>query len=624
LSRNHYTRIQSNSIDVNADEENLALENVKRIGKKKMALKDFFIVKDRLLMRCNSLSSAAKTMILSVIEVIRSKSADNIPPELLVEVLLTETSFMAADASLDKFSYFGIEDFKEVALRIHEACSRIADEHSHVNTRSIIGTLSRRWLVHGDSVTQKNYLNESQQKGINPKGEGNFVKEEDSNEFVMDLSNFGYGRGMWSDDIGFSVQDSEKKLSAGEEPFGLKAKGSAREQLEYENARASLRIAFVLSFAHHHSDHSSIDSKFTNDEDQSKENRQSHDNISSLLLTRGIKTNSSQKDGTEYARQLLEVAFASASRTQLSTGDIFFTDTKTITFAMRHRALRTVLILCPNEVIRSVIRDKEYFLAFGNEEISFAYHLERCKVASYAAMEIEDMGLPVPHSELAQLSSMNFSSYARALWRHHAESGNVSEFRGRLLGLLIDLCTAQGRQIDDAPLVISLLNEIVRHRKLPRTALRAIERIFDSESAAFRLQELRSASEHLDGEKIISRILIITAQSLLDELKRNLNPTDGSKAQFNFEDNECHDVLNRLTKVVLRLSSVGVKRISLSTFATELCSAISLLSFSRPNLASSLLNLVIQLSQRVGIEEGQQTLLSKINVIESSLRISQK
>jgi hypothetical protein len=263
-------------------------------------------------------------------------------------------------------------------------------------------------------------------------------------------------------------------------------------------------------------------------------------------------------------------------------------------------------------------------LAFGNEEISFAYHLERCKVASYAAMEIEDMGLPVPHSELAQLSSMNFSSYARALWRHHAESGNVSEFRGRLLGLLIDLCTAQGRQIDDAPLVISLLNEIVRHRKLPRTALRAIERIFDSESAAFRLQELRSASEHLDGEKIISRILIITAQSLLDELKRNLNPTDGSKAQFNFEDNECHDVLNRLTKVVLRLSSVGVKRISLSTFATELCSAISLLSFSRPNLASSLLNLVIQLSQRVGIEEGQQTLLSKINVIESSLRISQK
>jgi hypothetical protein len=297
LSRNHYTRIQSNSIDVNADEENLALENVKRIGKKKMALKDFFIVKDRLLMRCNSLSSAAKTMILSVIEVIRSKSADNIPPELLVEVLLTETSFMAADASLDKFSYFGIEDFKEVALRIHEACSRIADEHSHVNTRSIIGTLSRRWLVHGDSVTQKNYLNEC------------------------------------------------------EEPFGLKAKGSAREQLEYENARASLRIAFVLSFAHHHSDHSSIDSKFTNDEDQSKENRQSHDNISSLLLTRGIKTNSSQKDGTEYARQLLEVAFASASRTQLSTGDIFFTDTKTITFAMRHRALRTVLILCPNEVI---------------------------------------------------------------------------------------------------------------------------------------------------------------------------------------------------------------------------------------------------------------------------------
>ena len=66
-------------------------------------------------------------MILSVIEVIRSKSADNIPPELLVEVLLTETSSMTADASLDKFRDFGIEDFKEVAFRIHDACSRISN-----------------------------------------------------------------------------------------------------------------------------------------------------------------------------------------------------------------------------------------------------------------------------------------------------------------------------------------------------------------------------------------------------------------------------------------------------------------------------------------------------------------
>lgn len=618
------SRIQSNSIDVNANEEKLALESVKRIGKMMMALKDFFTVKERLLMRCTSLSPAAKSMILSVLDVTQSKCADNTPPELLVEVLLAETSFMAADASLDKYNDFGIEDFKEVAMRIHDACSRIADEHSHVNTRSIIGILSRRWLVHGDSVTQKNYLNGSQQMGSNPKSEGNIAKEEDSNEFIMDLSNFGHGKGMWSDDIGFSMQDSEKKLSAGEEPFGIKAKGSARELLDYENARASLRIAFVLSFAHHHSDLRSLGSKFTNDEDQSKENHQSHENISTLILTRGIKTKSSQKDGTEYARQLLEVAFTSACRTQLSSGDIFFSDTKTITFAMRHRALRTALILCPNEVIRSVIRDKEYFSALGNEETSFAYHLERCKIASYAAMEIEEMGLPVPHSELVQLSSMNFSSYARALWRHHAESGNVSEFRGRLLGLLIDLCTAQGRQIDDAPLVVSLLNEIVKHRKLPRTTLRAIETIFDSESAAFHLQEIRSASEHLDGEKIVSKALIITAKSLLDELKRNLNFVEGSKIQVNFEDNECYDVLSRLTKLVLKLSSLGVKRISLFTFATELCSIISLLSVPRPNLASWLLSLAIQLSHRVSIEEGQQTLLSKIHDIESSLRNTQK
>jgi hypothetical protein len=59
------SRIQCNSNDVTADEEKLTLENVKRIGKKMMALKDFFIAKDRLLIRCNSLSSSAKTMIFS-------------------------------------------------------------------------------------------------------------------------------------------------------------------------------------------------------------------------------------------------------------------------------------------------------------------------------------------------------------------------------------------------------------------------------------------------------------------------------------------------------------------------------------------------------------------------------
>mmetsp|Transcript_41552 Transcript_41552/g.61513 ORF Transcript_41552/g.61513 Transcript_41552/m.61513 type:complete len:268 (+) Transcript_41552:3-806(+) len=100
--------------------------------------------------------------------------------------------------------------------------------------------------------------------------------------------------------------------------------------------------------------------------------------------------------------------------------------------------------------------------------------LNQCAFGSFVAKEIEDMGLPLPHSDLIQLSTMNFSSYARSLWRHHRHVDNNGS-RGRLLVLLAEMATKDNR-IHDQDLVSSLLREMIR-LNLTRTLLTTCERL---------------------------------------------------------------------------------------------------------------------------------------------------
>ena len=583
------------------------------------ALEDVLMVKEVLLQPDpQNLPASVTSMLESIVDIVRTKymSEVYIPPESLVELLFVEASFVAADASLDKFQHFSMHDFRQVASRIHEACFRLAEEHSHVNPRSIVKTLSRRWLVHGDSDISKSTEIDSTEKS-HPRKNDQAFEEDDTRDFVMDLNSFVHGKEMWSDDIGFSDQSSslDKKLSVGEEPHGLKARGSTRERVEYENARACLRIAFVLSFAQHYFDLSTRSSVAEADEEHSKENRPSNDRNSTLLLrsetqkaSRANFTKQSDKtshSATEHARELLQIAFTDVSGRTQSPEKLFLQDSKTITFAMRHRALRTAVILCPNDVLHAVVMEKEYIPELDTNAI--ASHFERCKIASYVAMEIEDMGLPLPHSDLAQLSMMHFSSYARALWRYHGESDCLG-YRGRLLHLLIDLCT-QGQSIDDAPLVVNVINEI-KKRKLPRTMLSAIERIVDCELAALRVHVIKNVASD-DGEKILAQSLTFTAQGIIEELKQSLNST--------LDENECYDMLRRLTKVTLILTGLGMTRINLSLFASELCSTASVLSSMKPKLARRILRLAFQSARRVSTEEERNVLLSMLHDIEVSL-----
>jgi len=143
----------------------------------------------------------------------------------------------------------------------------------------------------------------------------------------------------------------------------------------------------------------------------------------------------------------------------------------TLTFTMRHRALRAASVLCPQNTLDAVVETEGYF----EGEL---FTLAKCCFGSFLAMEIEQMGLPLPHSDIVQLSTMHYPSYARALWRSHGNS-ECKGFKGRLLFLLLELSLDDDSKITDPSLVISICKQI-RQLTLPRTLLCACETLMRS------------------------------------------------------------------------------------------------------------------------------------------------
>jgi len=179
---------------------------------------------------------------------------------------------------------------------------------------------------------------------------------------------------------------------------------------------------------------------------------------------------------------------------------------KIATFAMRHRALRAAAFLCPQEALEKVI-DQDGLITTDSSMLEFS--LRDCTFAAFIAKEIEEMGLPLPHSDLRQLSIMHFASYARTLWRHHRD-GYRNGQKGRLLILLLEM----GLRNDpvDANFVQSLLLEMVQ-TKLPRTLLAACERLIAYEDSK------RSFDHASVGNTLITAFNVI-AELMLSELSR--------------------------------------------------------------------------------------------------------
>jgi hypothetical protein len=147
--------------------------------------------------------------------------------------------------------------------------------------------------------------------------------------------------------------------------------------------------------------------------------------------------------------------------------ELLHTKQNALSFAMRHRALQVATILCPQEVITRVVVEETYSSDFGDA------HMNKCAFGSFFAMKIKSMGLPLPHSDLLQVSAMHFSSYTHTIWRNHGTRSSSYGFSGRLHSLLLELRVNQHDMIDWELLVL-ILNKL-EQLELPRSLLLACE-----------------------------------------------------------------------------------------------------------------------------------------------------
>jgi hypothetical protein len=335
----------------------------------------------------------------------------------------------------------------------------LANRYSHVNVGKFARSLTRQWLVHGDDSDGSSLANLSDAKGeeiehskqaesrveMKPGGDDS----EDTSEFFMDIGSISSGIQTWSSDS--NNDDNNGKIISAEEASAISL-SSQRELSDHLCSRVALRISFLICFAenyHHHIESS-----------PEKGDENVHINIlpkkQNLNAKRQLAEKSSQTAtffegdlALQHARELLGVVFARHGSTVASTCGFLFDESsafddsivhsvppngvevlhakrKALSFAMRHRALRVATILCPQEVIARVVVEETYSSDFGDA------HMNKCAFGSFVAMEIEAMGLPLPHSDLLQLSAMHFSSYARTIWRNHGFKSSSRGFSGSL------------------------------------------------------------------------------------------------------------------------------------------------------------------------------------------------
>jgi len=585
-----------------AKSERLALDAVKRIGEMKSALADRIKVEGILSEGYSpslGVSSHVRSILSGLVDQVQEKQAENelLSPEEFVERLLLESSSMTSEAVVSDSTYFTMEDFRQVAISVHKAISSLADGHSHVHVGDVARRMARRWLVHGDAAktisnedekTSKKVVSSSSDKPDEEKStpstpSRNIIssESEETEDFVMNLNDLGADGDIWSDDVGSTKATSSSSSSSGtgvivadEEPSALTGDGCAREEMEQSNVKVSLRVAFVMSYAEgYHKRESSGD-----DDDSTGHTASSHSRTtrrtpltsSKLNRTFTTKAKSGPSGGgnkgdavIDHARELLGIAFAKKSAGDGGSGgmpplsemspsmrnasmtmsieesaaakEMVSQDGKVHSFAMRYRALRVASILCPHEALDIVIRSEGY----GGEQ---SVDMEKCAFASFFAMEAEAMGLAIPSSDLVHLSTMSFSSYARALWRNHGHNA-----RGRLLLLLVELClrdSASNKQNSiDGAFLVSLISELSQ-QQLPRSLLTSLELVASSKVAAASITSLNN------GEETLHEAVQRTAVLILQDLKSSQKATTGNSESRKDRTDACINTIQRLCSVV--------------------------------------------------------------------------
>ena len=549
-----------------AEEERLALERVKRVDASRAGLSDRILV-DEILKRHASTSKTVKKLYKTIIDKVhrRAQLEANYCPEHLVQALLIEGSLTAAVASLDDADEFATHHFRLLALMVHDACKSLSNRYSHVNVGKCARLLTRKWLVHGDEQSEEGFtaaeLNNDDENirctdvvgedptKSEPNSNGN--EQEDTSDFVMDMGMM--STGTWSVNNNYTSGMDKGGIASANE-FSALSPSSLRESSDHHCGRVALRIAFLICFAEDYHSHSksSPGKGNANEDDNASVNRQGTMRQKRKL----VKKSCFEGDlALQHSRELLGIVFARQGSTIASTYHFLFDDSsaydlsilstlpedttkdeyggksKALSFAMRHRALRVATILCPQTVIARVVVEEMYSSDVDED------HMNKFAFASFIAMEIEAMGLPLPHSDLVQLSAIHFPSFARTIWRNHGNSSSSIGFSGRLHLLLLELVVYHHDNID-WELFMLIFSELER-LELPRSLLLACECALQSRAIA-----LAASQERNDVLQIIESATKKVAELVVHEVKANID------AAVDVDVQGCVSTLHRLTSMI--------------------------------------------------------------------------
>ena len=546
------------SLGNRSDEERDALERVQQIDAARAGLSDKILVEE--VLSRHDANTKMKSLYNDLLRKVHTTISGNVKysPELLVRELLVHGSLTAALSALDKWDNLSTPGFRSLATIVHDACQLLADKYSHVSVGKIARHLMRQWLAHGDDskisddidfCNNPECLETNEEEPMNASARLEDIEE--TSEFVIDMKMFSSSEQSWTN------ASNKNSLPTSEEPSSMNPLSSSKERYDQMNSRVALRIAFVTCFAKDYHRQNEITSE---EEDENTDINNSFNK--SFLKTKKLRAGLFEGDmAMRHAQELLNIAFAREDNALTSSYRPLFDESvsfdgnnsilstiqedhsyikddsrgankaKSFSFAMRHRALRVASILCPHDLLLRVLTEDGLVSKVTDDAIN------KFTFASFVAAEIEAMGLPLPHSDLVQLSSMNYVSFARTIWRHH---GGVSSrsLSGRFYLLLLNLCVNNQTSID-WELFLSIFSELKR-LELPRSLLLACECAFQSKALELAISEERGDILSCVGEAvhIISRVVV-------NEIRSNIEAGLGESMQ------DCLSTLHRLVSLII-------------------------------------------------------------------------
>ena len=443
------------------------LDDIKRLSISKSSLSDRLAIKSLIERKSCSSTTAVGTVLKDILKEMDAfvTNEDEPTPERLLEFLLTNGSLRVGVACIKESVALSSGQFRDLVAVFQQVCCILEDAHSHIHAEASAKGLARQFLFDGGRTNGKSPESPNHEK-LPANGLEDSMNEEDTANLVMDLSALQNLMELSQGDSVDISADFNVPKTSDEEPSLIKP-CSSRETNEESCRLASLRSVFLLALAYQsgRSDEggSEEDDKSKTPESKKPMKRIRRAKLDDLML--------------ESARDLMRIVFSDAgqsSRKYLSLDSISAGEQKetsrprALTYSMRHRALRTASFLFPQKLLEQIILE-ERFLSSSRDRVVCT--LKDCCFGIFVAKEVEDMGLDLPHSDIAHLSAMDFAAYSRALWRNYG-SRDMKGSKGRMLQLLFEMSLRTDKP--DVEFLETLVDEMLRCI-LPRTLLLSME-----------------------------------------------------------------------------------------------------------------------------------------------------